>query len=174
MHDQSRQILPYKTGQTEAKQATPMTNSDDSEWRKKNGQILFLDFWIFIDSKLGSSRLKINARANSIHEVLARGSDHPQYLKDVITQSYKRSQCHHLQAPINVNYVLDILGETAFELQGKQCDDLLDIELLEEVAWHIDERYGQSIEVQLTESSPKADVVSLPRAKIKRANSRLL
>lgn len=153
-----------------------MTNDQDSEWREKSGQIQFIEFWVFIASKLGSSRLKIDTQASSIHDLLAQGSDHPQYLKGVITQSYKRSQCHHLRAPINVNYVLDILGETAFELQGKECDDLFDIELLEEIAWHIDERYAQNIEIKTTDqpdSPNKADVVSLPSAKIKRANSRL-
>ena len=149
-----------------------------------------MDFWGFIATQLGSSRLKINAGANTIHQLLDQDSDHRQYLKDIITQSYKRSRCHHLHAPINVNYVLDILGETAFELQGKHCDDLLDIELLEEIAWHIDERYAQHIDTGTLdttesgkresgkresgkrESGKKADVLSLPRAKIRRANAR--
>lgn len=135
-----------------------------------------MDFWLFIASQLGSSRLKINAHATSIHQVLDKGSDHQQYLKNIITQSYKRGRCHHLNAAINVNHVLDVLGETAFDLQGKHCDDLFDIELLEEIAWLIGERYAQHIEIQILEPvkpTKAAQVVSLPSAKIKRANARL-
>jgi len=148
--------------------------SDDLSDNKLNMPISFMAFWQFMACELGSSRLRINNSAKSIREFIHTGSDHKNYLRDVIQQSYKRSHCHHLKAPINIDIVLDILGETAYDLQGKSCDDLLDIELLEEIAWHIGERFSQHIELpSKAQKSKTADVVSLPGAKIRRANSRL-
>lgn len=80
--------------------------------------------------------------------------------------------------------MLDILGEHAFQMQGNRCDDLLDIELLEEIAWHIGERFSQCINLapdnRPTSSQTannhrdknSAQIISLPDAKIRRANQR--
>jgi len=153
-----------------------MTNNYHSNPDSQRLKIPFIEFWLFIGSELGSSRLKLNSHAESIHQVLDKGSDHQHYLKNIITQSYKRSRCNHLRAPININHVLDVLGETAYELQGKRCDDLMDIELLEEIAWHIGERYERHLNIPTqnhTKDDRKAEVLSLPNAKIRRANIRL-
>lgn len=157
-------------------------------------KISFNDFWLFIGDQLGDSRLKINRNAKTIHQFLAGSSDHFPYLRSAIIQSYKRSQCHHLGAPINLISVLDILGETAYELQGDQQDDLLDIELLEEIAWHIGERFKATIRLQMQEIKTQesnlhnaepfvktniksamqpAKIVSFSKARIRRSNSQL-
>jgi hypothetical protein len=145
--------------------------------------ISFFDFWLFIADQLGDSRLRINKNAGNIHQLIDLGSDHTPHLRKAIIQSYKQSRCYHLQAPIDLIAVLDILGETAYDLQGKQLDDLLDIELLEEIAWYISERFGAIIAPQLSSSgstqrgeshkqTAACKIVSLPNEKIKRLNAR--
>ena len=150
-----------------------------------NRVVSFLDFWLFVGDQLGDARLRINAKAATIHQLMDRSSGHTQQLRDVIMQSYKRSHCYHLGAPIDLVAVLDILGETAYELHGKQADDLLDIELLEEIAWHISERFGWVIEPELHATSARcrsvdrnqnnrnSNIISLPKVKIKKANAKL-
>jgi hypothetical protein len=112
----------------------------------------------------------------------------------LIQQSYKRCRCYHLNARFDVNVALDILGETSYTLQGNKEDDLMDIELLEEIAWLINQHYGQAIEMpdsmlayehsegrgeerdlcQLSSnklgSSKAGPVISLSKLKIRRAN----
>jgi len=148
--------------------------------------ISFSDFWQFIAKELGNSRLKINARAVSIHDFLISDGDQKAYLRDAIKRSYKLNHCHHLGSNICVVSVLDILGEVAFQLQSNKQDDLFDIELLEEIAWHIGERFADHFEIEnktnsassITSSNAKNkvshnNVRSLPKAKIRRANVQL-
>lgn len=149
-----------------------------------NQKISFFDFWRFIGEQLGDARLSINHQAHTIHQLIDPCSDHPPYLREAITQSYKRSRCHHLGADINLIAVLDVLGEIAYQLQGKSLDDLLDIELLEEIAWHISERFGEALQTQLKASqqgknhaqdglSRPAQVIALSKVRIKRLNQQL-
>lgn len=154
-----------------------------------NQKISFFDFWLYIADQLGDARLSINHNAKTIHGLIDTSSDHLPYLKDVITLSYKRSHCHYLRGDIDLIVVLDILGETAFELQGRHSGDLLDIELLEEIAWHISERFGEILELQLsaslenegantivkrTRTKPQqAQVISLVTSRIRRSNKKL-
>lgn len=151
--------------------------------------VSFLDFWLLIGEQLGNAKLKINAKAGNIHQLIDKSSDHTQQLREVIMQSYKRSRCYHLGAPIDLIAVLDILGETAYQLHGQELDDLLDIELLEEIAWCISERFASLIEPEIEayyapmqslradrsrqNQQHVAEVISLPRVKIKRANRQL-
>jgi len=135
-----------------------------------------MDFWLTIASGLGNSRLKLNRKASSIHRFIDQNSDHKDYLRQAIQQSYKLSRCSHLRDPIDLNCVLDILGEIAFELEGARADDLLDIELLEEIAWLIGERFQQSLELDVThddQATTGSKVISLDKVRIKRANSNL-
>lgn len=146
--------------------------------KHQSKNVTFIDFWCFIATELGNSRLRVNAKANSINEFLDQRSDHKEYLKSVIRRSYKLGQCQHLRSPINVNHVLDLLGEAAYQLKGKRCDDLLDIELLEEIAWHISGRFAhlvQNIEpiTQIKDTST-SNIVSFHSAKTRRANRRWL
>lgn len=114
--------------------------------------IVFLQFWLFIAEQLGNSRLKIDAQAKTIQQLLSRTCDHSGLLYNVIHQSYKHNRCHHLKSPICCESVLDILGEAAYSLRNNKCDDLFDIELLEEIAWHISQRYGHCISTPKTKS----------------------
>lgn len=148
--------------------------------------ISFIDFWRFIAKELGNSRLKINAKAHSIHEFLITDGDQKAYLRDAIKKSYKVNRCHHLGSTICILSVLDVLGEAAYQLQSNKQDDLFDIELLEEIAWHISQRFADHFEIEnksrgsssaagsdTTKEVSGSNVRSLPKAKIRRANSRL-
>ena len=143
-----------------------------------------MDFWRFIAKELGNSRLKINVSARSIHDFLITDGDQKAYLRDAVKKSYKLNQCHHLGSPICVISILDILGEAAYKLQSNKQDDLFDIELLEEIAWHIGQRFAEHFEIEkesyfakssrgLSNSEPSNNVSSLPDARIRRANALL-
>ena len=143
----------------------------------------FLEFWLLVANELGTSRLHIDAEAKSIKSFVHRNSDAPQYLHEAIRKSYKLSACQHLSSPICLESVLDILGETAYALQGEQADDLLDIELLEEIVWIISNRYAEQISILLDSgqnseqagkaTKPQGKLVSFPNYKIRKANANL-
>lgn len=148
-------------------------NSENS-----TGTLSFLEFWLVAAQELGDARLKINPHAKSVKRLLAANSDHREFLSAIVQQSYQRSRCQHLRDAINLNTVLDILGETAYSLKGQQADDLLDIELLEELAWIISQRYLQHIDMPPCPQpdyvgKTDAKVVSLDKVKIVQANRRL-
>jgi hypothetical protein len=161
-------------------------NKDSLQTKEINGRIIkFSDFWQTIASELGNSRFKINAEAESIKYFLDPESDHKDFLRVLIQQCYKRCRCYHLNARFDVNVALDVLGETSHTLQGTKEDDLLDIELLEEIAWLINQHYGQAIEMpnsMLTESlnldrefsvldsNNTGSVVSMAKLKTRRKN----
>jgi len=159
-----------------------MSKHSASNTQLTDKSLSFIVFWQFIASEIGSSRLKINEKADSIKSLIDDSSDPKEYLKNIILQSYKRNKCNHLRDTIDLNSILDILGETAFELQGQQADDLLDIELLEEIAWLLCERYQHVLnlpenELQNAGSSKEADskrngarVISLSKTKIIKSN----
>jgi hypothetical protein len=135
-------------------------------------------FWLRVANELGTSRLRIDKLANSIHQFLDKDSDSKLYLRDLIKKSYKLSRCQHLASPISLEVVLDLLGETAHKLRGDQRDDLFDIELLEEIAWHINDRYWPEIQSLLPcdenddGAKTSAQILSFPNFKIRRANNR--
>lgn len=152
----------------------------------------FSEFWQTIASEMGNSRLKIDPEAESIKYFLAAESDHRDFLRALIHQSYKRCRCYHLNARFDVNVVLDMLGETNHRLQGTKEDDLLDVELLEDIAWLIDQHYRQFIRMptSMLESNESLingidnespghgkikhkRVLSLSKLKIRRANKQL-
>ena len=143
----------------------------------------FVEFWLHVASELGTSRLHINRRAKSIKDLIHRNSDAPTYLHDAIRKTYKASKCQSLNSPICLESVLDILGETAYILQGEQADDLLDIELLEEIVWVICNQYVNQISCLLNSGGeyhqtskaeqPQCKIVSFPNYKIRKANSNL-
>ncbi len=118
--------------------------------------------------------MQINTDANSINDFILPDSD---FVKEIIRSSYTRSQCYHLQSPININKTLDILGEHAFKLNNKGHSngsaDLLDIEFLEEIAWHIGEHFINHIVFPKKKTDiKKTQIINLPNAKIRRANAR--
>ena len=123
---------------------------------------------------MGSSHLRINVNAKSIHDFISPDSS---FLRDIVRNSYSRSRCYNLNSTLDLNVVLDILGEHAYTLKGDLSDDLLDIELLEEIAWHIGERYQQNLGITSKDKPTKKiynnNVIDLPTQKIRRANSKL-
>jgi len=165
----SRAILSRKRGITEANMSKD--TAQDSNLNKN--ALSFIGFWQLVASELGSSRLKINDKTNSIQHLVDCNSDPKDYLKKAIQQSYKRSNCHHLRDTVDLNAVLDVLGETAYTLQNQHADDLLDIELLEEIAWLISERYPNHLAITPPVLREEPTVISLSKTKIIKANSRL-
>ena len=159
--------------------------------------VTFRIFWEFIAQQLGDAWLTLNPSAHKVSELVSLSYDPKEYLKQVIVQSYKRSACKNLDSPINLAEVLDVLGETAYSLQGERRDDLFDIELLEEIAWHISDRYAEQLAPDSAQpelgseqlepatrqlkptiashaSAPKsAAVISFPDYRIRRANTLL-
>ncbi|GHA00726.1 hypothetical protein GCM10008090_07140 [Arenicella chitinivorans] len=153
------------------KQSAP--NSENT-----TGTLSFLEFWLVAAQELGDARLKINPNAQSAKQLLAANSDHREFLPKILLQSYQRSRCQHLRDTINLNVVLDVLGETAYSLKGQQADDLLDIELLEELAWIISQRYLHHLDIpQSTQSNidggTNTRIIALDKVKILQANRRL-
>jgi len=124
---------------------------------------------------MGSSHLRINVNAKSIHDFVSPDSE---FLREIVRNSYSRSHCYNLNSMLDMNTVLDILGEQAYGLRGDVSDDLLDIELLEEIAWHIGERYSHCLEIKkLPREGRKRryfnNVIDFPARKIKQANAKL-
>ena len=118
-----------------------MTEPSKPEMKMPISKVQFINFWKRIAADLGTSRLRINDDAKSINEFIHKNSDVRPYLIDAIKLSYKQNKCQHLGSPISIGIVLDILGETAYKLYGNKKDDLLDIELLEEIALYINNHY---------------------------------
>jgi len=101
---------------------------------------------------------------------------HPEHLKQLVLNSLANNSGKLTQA-INLTDLLDDLGETAYRLRKSSTDDLFDIELLEEIAWHISERFLYLVNMPTTCADKDANlnttsVVSLAKFKITRANRR--
>ena len=122
---------------------------------------------------MGNVRIQLNDNASSINDFIHPDSH---FIKEIIRESYTQSKCYHLESSVNVNKILDILGQHAYQLNENLAADLLDIEFLEEIAWHISERFINHID--LSQESKRynkttAHIISFPAAKIRKANSRL-
>lgn len=146
-----------------------------------------------ISNELGNARLVLNPKAKNIGGFIHRRSDVQSYLHDTIRKSFKLSRCQNLSEPIDLAVVYDLLGEAAYKLQRQDNCDLFDIELLEEVAWLIADRYSlhvaEMVEMDAQRSgreklhyerahkrpkpNKKAAIVSFPRFKIRKANALL-
>ena len=104
--------------------------------------VTFLQFWAYISQQIGNNRLELNLGAKSLQDLFIKNSIHPEHLKTLVTNSLKNKQ-GTLDQKINLHKLLDELGLTAYTLRQRDADDLFDIELLEEIAWHISERFGR-------------------------------
>jgi hypothetical protein len=112
---------------------------------KRTRDVSFIDFWQLVASELGDARLLLNKNAKNIESLINTNSDVRAYLHRAIKKSYKLSHCENLNSPISLEHVLDTLGETAYRLQQEKYGDLFDIELLEEIAWLICDRYANQV-----------------------------
>ena len=138
-----------------------MTESSKTESKASLSKVHFIDFWKRIASDLGTSRLRINDDAKSINDFFHKNSDVRPYLIDAIKRSYKQNKCQHLGSPISIAVVLDILGETAYALYGSKTDDLLDIELLEEIALYINNHYLTYLDADISSNlNPSSNKIS--------------
>jgi len=140
--------------------------------RKQHNKVKFIDLWLFLSREIGNSRLPLNVNAQTIHELVQYQDEHNGFITKIIQQTYKQNRCHHLTSPINIESVLDNLGETAYHLRDNQQDDLLHIELLEEIGWHIIQRYGHMIQCNISNNpTVKGEIISLMEYRTKRANN---
>jgi hypothetical protein len=140
----------------------------------------FVGFWSLIAQRLGENRLRIRANAPDIEHFFASNSDHGDFLREIIITSYIECDCVCIDDLINVNAVLDVMGEAAYELQIRQEDDLLDIELLEEISYHIQQDYPHHIVMpnpsaltQEISQQARSSIHSLSDLRIRRANAKL-
>lgn len=140
----------------------------------KKTKVSYLDFWLFIASQLGTARLHLYAEATSFSQLFIQPSDPQHHLRRAIEQSYHASGCRSFRSPVDLFTALDALGEAAYQLRGNQADDLLDIELLEEIAWLITTHFGYLLTLPEHEHGQqnRSQVVSLANVRISRANSR--
>ncbi|MEO0369309.1 MAG: hypothetical protein AAF197_11070 [Pseudomonadota bacterium] len=104
-------------------------------------QLSFRRFWIYCAAQLGSGKLSLQHKAGTLGKFCGSTAVIPEPLGDAIRESYKRSACQNLDSRICLDSTLDVLGELAYSLKGKDQDDLLTIELLEEVGWCICQIY---------------------------------
>lgn len=141
--------------------------------------VSFLDFWCLITDNLGDAYSSIDPQTKTAQQLFSDFNDQLGLLKQVISDSYTLNKCHHLHSHIDINSVLDILGTKAFDLQVKQADDLLDMELLEEVCWLVCQHFGQLIVMPKIKNSnqklgpTEAKVYSLIKTKTRIANNKL-
>jgi hypothetical protein len=111
----------------------------------------FRQFWLNIESLVGSNNIALEVNAKHIKQFIDNAKQPHHFVKDLITRSYNESFCNNLNSPIDVNKVLDIMGEIAWKLRINCNDDLLSVELLEEIALHISTMHAEQITV--TESN---------------------
>ncbi len=146
---------------------------------ESSATVSFRTFWQYIADELGDAWLGLNPHAGNLKEFIVLSYDPKEYIRQIIEQSYKRNDCSSLDSDIRMNAVLDILGEVAYGLRGEHKDDLFDIELLEEIAWHIGNRFSHLIEIEQKANSDDhqalsgATVISFPNYRIRKANARL-
>ena len=151
--------------------------------------ISFRKFWQLCAHQLGDSRFTFDHSASTITDMNHSVITSETLIKDLIMVCYRRSQCQHLDSPIDLNATFDVLGETAYKLQGQRQDDLLNIELLEEIGWCANQFYENSTQNTSSHEEPRlktvvtpsktvskdtisqARVVSLSKAKLRRANA---
>ena len=103
--------------------------------------VTFLQFWTYISQQIGNNRLELNVSAKNLQDLFIKDSIYPEHLKKLITNSLDNKQST-LDQKINLHKLLDDMGLTAYTLRQRDADDLFDIELLEEIAWHISERFS--------------------------------
>lgn len=142
----------------------------NSQLHRKPPKPSFIEAWCFLSDNIGSSRLPINRKANDIHQFIIAQDDQLGFMKQVIRDCYQSCKCNHLQSPVNIETILDVLGETAYQLTQQDKDDLVIIELLEEIGWLLVEAYGQHLKHTQQTQNTWAEIISLPDHKMRRAN----
>lgn len=139
-----------------------------------------------MSTHIGDARLLLNKNAKTLNGFINKYSDVRTYLHVAINESYKRSKCKNLDSPVSLEVILDVLGETAYQLEKNHTGDLFDIEFLEEIIFlacdyypdQIQNLVAQQLSTNETNSinklleSPSHQVTSFLGYKIKRANSR--
>lgn len=124
---------------------------------------------------MGQNSLLINPLAEHLSGLFDRNSQHGELEREVILKSYDYCQCNSVNDRISVTQVLDLVGEIAYKKQLHNQDDLMDIKLLEEIGFHLQNLFGEQVqfpEARISNQSnqSKARVVSLEKAKILFAN----
>lgn len=148
-----------------------MSKHHNQDSRLSGKQPEFILFWSFIALEIGAHRLSINPTAKQPQELFAANSVHPDFLKQLILDSLK-NKSDSLKQPIDINHVLDLLGETAFKLRANGSDDLYDIEMLEEIAWLIGERFSHLLTPRPHHDTSNSSHIVLSMRKFKERKQR--
>lgn len=132
----------------------------------------FRDVWCFLSEQIGECRLLVKRNANNLNAFLKAQENNPGFMRQLITETYKRNQCANLDSSISIEIMFDVLGEKAAELKQTQKDDLADIELLEEIGWHLQQRYPFKKPSKNKPENQSAKVICLSTIKTRIQNSR--
>lgn len=109
-------------------------------------RISFKSFWVGIERLLGDSNIVLEIDAQNIKDFIIHTKQAHEFSKDLIQRSYRASNCTNLGSPIDLNKVLDIMGEIVWTMRLDSNDDLLSVELLEEIALHISTYHPEQID----------------------------
>lgn len=137
----------------------------------KSNVIKFIELWDYLSYEIGNSRLPLNKSALTISE-LSQDQNSPEFIKELLKQCYIKNHCRNLTSPVNIETILDCLGESAYHLRDNQKDDLMHIELLEEMAWHIVKSYGHLIKIETNSNDKKCKISSIKNHQIRIENSK--
>lgn len=105
----------------------------------------FSDFWRTVCDQLGDHRIAINSCAEGKRDLLNAESLHPDFVKELVYACFDRSQ-KTKKHRVDVSALLDHMGILAHGMRESYSDDLLDIELLEEIAWVINTHFPHCID----------------------------
>jgi len=105
----------------------------------------FGDFWGTVCDQIGDHRISINSSAESKQDLLDAESLHPEFVKELVYACFERSQ-KSKNHRVDFCALLDHMGSLAYCMRESYSDDLLDIELLEEIAWVINTHFPYCID----------------------------
>ena len=112
--------------------------------------IRFKDFWLTMSCLAGDTRLTMDAKADTLGEFI---SDQEEYfIRQLMTTVYSCSKCSSIYSHIDLRCVFDALGESGLHMRQTDSDDLLNVELLEEIAWLTTQYFPQQVQQQVIDS----------------------
>lgn len=132
----------------------------------------FKEVWCFLSEQIGECRLPVQQNAKNLSDFLLMQEGNPGFMKQLIKQVYKRNKCSNLNSTLNIEITFDVLGEKSAELKQTRKDDLTDIELLEEIGWHLQQRYPFPEQTNRENHKATAKIISLSSVKTRIQNSK--
>jgi len=116
----------------------------------------FREFWLSMQNLVGESSITLETQASTIKEFIDNTKQPFSFSQELIIRSYKASDCVNLESNIDLNSVLDVMGDIAWNLKLNSNDDLMSVELLEEIAHYISTLYKEQIKPKANTSDNDA------------------